>query len=684
MYVALPVRESVLERVFSPLTQVYLVGMETRQVFVPNAETGEFDTLDPAHVSDVILGGSMPHNAPSLAYCPTSSDDEDRSLLFSPTSSAVASVSSTQHDDGGDGDGDDDDDFVMIDLGDGEDAGIETKERWVSPETKAMAVGTAVKAAEVVSRSAAEAAEVVVDVSKTSAALVASVYSAVRNPFSSAYTAREMEQAEGVRRVYADVLGDPPSMLGVSAGGIPGFAGVGERDLLRSSYLRRMGNSRLRMPAEELVSLACAYESERRSRLTGGGYADDPTHAVLAEIKAWARDVLSRMDVDDPSSLDDVGSRIRYLTALLHSGLFPAGASSKTSMERVLLNMATVLETHAVPVITAAVAAASAREDLASVTRHIHSFLGRIVQYLFYVVRDSPGALENVGMAHLMGVLDHSGDLGRALATGSGQALSLLLASPPVQAVLDPRGGRGPGTGTGTGTGTGLLMSSVSGQGASSSSSALVVGGGGGDEVVAPGLPVRTPPVEFVVLLSARHAKTSGSGLGIVEGLVQEDVLDAMSQVHVCAQELALLALLFTRAGSVAGAGGELLLYGLAREEMEALVSAGERLVDTVIECLGVVEGAAKGHHSALVNRRVKAGLGDAAWRRHYSEIPHMSELVHSSLESMKEVMARMRGRADGFDVAVAVEDAKVEVAEFVGWSRDFVRDQMLIERTHE
>ncbi|KNC50960.1 uncharacterized protein AMSG_07215 [Thecamonas trahens ATCC 50062] len=613
--------------------------------------------------------------------------------------------------DGSDDADDDDDDFVLIDSEFEVDAG-ELVAAESSPSTEAARAAaraaasgavTAARAAGGMLSAAGEwmttmyssaVAPAVASSVSSSSAVVAAAYEAVRNPFTGAYTANEKRQMAGVLSLYAEHF---PLWLRMDASfDHPHFRGVKAGDVRKAAWIKRMGSSLLRPVAEEFVTLICAYQEERLARVTGSGYPDDPTHCVLTELKAWARDSLSHMAPGDETH-QVLRARTRYLNGLLESRLFPPGRTSRTSMAQLLLSLVSLLEERVLPVLEAHAAKAAAREHLTALGRHASAFLHRLVLYLFYIVRDTP-APRNVAVAHLLGAVEAPAELAAALSTASGEALALLLAAPldrlgegsvtvPRQTLLAAtagRGGRGadvlatstltPGGDTSALGRMPVLGDSPASSSSDSLSSALALAAA--SEVLA--LPARTSPTEFVATCSARHAAQAGIELGVAHPFREDAVMHALAFVHVTAQELALLAHLFARAQALTGAGGELLLYGLARDQLERLLDAALQLV----AAMGVHLETLNTHTRAYSRRMVRERISDKAslaWRQNYDEVAHVRPLLQSSLDSFADVVGTMRAALASYNLSSQLSRAQSAAAAFVAQAESFVHDTSVL-----
>ncbi|KAJ0396686.1 hypothetical protein P43SY_006471 [Pythium insidiosum] len=202
-------------------------------------------------------------------------------------------------------------------------------------------------------------------------------------------------------------------------------------DFDEHTFMRKMQDvvGLLRNPAEAIISSICAYQRDRYERFSFSGYMNDPRTLLLEEFKDWAMRTLAPASCTTESILNEVRRRHSYVLRLQHGqqGLFHSG-SGERSLMGTLKDVRRVIETRVLPAIEAERAHSSAREQLQTLEARGTDGLMHGVQFLFYVLRNTPNTPADCTISNLQSQ-QHSG-MKDAMQTKSGQLLQVLLTTP--------------------------------------------------------------------------------------------------------------------------------------------------------------------------------------------------------------------------------------------------------------
>jgi hypothetical protein len=140
------------------------------------------------------------------------------------------------------------------------------------------------------------------------------------NPWNQGYSSLEVEQISFLQKTYCEVFNvekkDLPHILQMDdAFRTPVYAPqVGDFD--EHTFMRKMQGmvGLLKNPAEGIISSICAYQKQRRERMSFHVvYLNDPRTLLLEEIKNWALTVLASASCTTEFIVHQVESRMQYI-----------------------------------------------------------------------------------------------------------------------------------------------------------------------------------------------------------------------------------------------------------------------------------------------------------------------------------------------------------------------------------
>ncbi|KAE9025073.1 hypothetical protein PF005_g4662 [Phytophthora fragariae] len=397
------------------------------------------------------------------------------------------------------------------------------------------------------------------------------------NPFSKSYSQLEMDQMRYVHQAYCEAMEvseeDLPTALKMDDNFYP-LHNPTISDFDENSYLRKMQDvvGLLRNPAEAIISSICAYQRERYDRAFAfSGYLNDPRTLLLEEFKDWAMRSLAPASCTTESILLEVRRRHSYVLRLQHGqqGLFHSG-SGERSLLGTLKDVRNVIETRVLPTIETERAHSSAREQLHTLEARGTDGLMHGVQFLFYVLRNTPNTPADCTISNLQ-AQQHAG-MRDAMGSKSGQMLEVLLTTPSFkelfpqnQSAISPQDSL-----------PSLLLTNEEEE--EMTRTAVFC-----DTDAKPQVPTvltrqlrRNSNPNEVAITPSDFLQQSNSGVVALRKEVQEETFDAFTKLHGLLKLLADLLVSCRKARQLAGPGGDLLVYGPGGEEVRRLMQSLE------------------------------------------------------------------------------------------------------------
>lgn len=410
-------------------------------------------------------------------------------------------------------------------------------------------------------------------------------------------------------------------------------------DFDEHTFMRKMQNvvGLLRNPAEAIISTICAYQKERYERFAFGGYLNDPRTLLLEEFKDWAMRTLAPASCTTESILIEVRRRHSYVLRLQHGqqGLFHSGSGERSLMST-LKDVRSVIETRVLPAIEAERAHSSAREQLHTLEARGTDGLMHGVQFLFYVLRNTPNTPADCTISNLQ-AQQHAG-MKDAMQTKSGQMLQVLLTTPSFKTLFPeaPSSQRSEALRPLQLTMEEELEMRNTSVFCDSDSNAIVptvlTRGARGSEASK-----AITPVEFL--------SQSNSGIVPLRPETAATALDTFTRLHGLLKLLADLLVSCRKARQLAGPGGDLLVYGPGGEEVRRLMQSLESVQNEI---------------SRLVSKLTQLGVRELdrlkpsqekAWRWSFSKVLPLENYIAHDFGACVEPIQRIYANADPLHV---------------------------------
>ncbi|CEG43978.1 uncharacterized protein PHALS_14253 [Plasmopara halstedii] len=462
------------------------------------------------------------------------------------------------------------------------------------------------------------------------------------NPFKKSYSQLEMDQMRFVHQAYCESMEvseeDLPTALKMDDNFYP-LHNPTLSDFDENSYLRKMQDvvGLLRNPAEAIISSICAYQRERYDRtFTFSGYLNDPRTLLLEEFKDWAMRTLAPASCTTESILIEVRRRHSYVLRLQHGqqGLFHSG-SGERSLIGTLKDVRNVIETRVLPTIETERAHSSAREQLHTLEARGTDGLMHGVQFLFYVLRNTPNTPADCTISNLQSQ-QHAG-MKDAMSSKSGQMLGVLLTTPSFkelfpqnQAAISPQDSL-----------PSLLLTNEEEE--EMNRTAVFCDTDANPQV--PSVLTRevrrnSNPNEGAITPS-QFLQQSNSGVVALRREVQEETFNAFTKLHGLLKLLADLLVSCRKARQLAGPGGDLLVYGPGGEEIRRLMQSLEAVQTEISKEVSQLTRIGVRELDRLKPNQEKA------WRWSFSKVLPLEGYLARDFGACVEPIQRMYASAD-------------------------------------
>lgn len=462
------------------------------------------------------------------------------------------------------------------------------------------------------------------------------------NPFKKSYSQLEMDQMRFVHQAYCESMEvseeDLPTALKMDDNFYP-LHNPTLSDFDENSYLRKMQDvvGLLRNPAEAIISSICAYQRERYDRtFTFSGYLNDPRTLLLEEFKDWAMRTLAPASCTTESILIEVRRRHSYVLRLQHGqqGLFHSG-SGERSLIGTLKDVRNVIETRVLPTIETERAHSSAREQLHTLEARGTDGLMHGVQFLFYVLRNTPNTPADCTISNLQSQ-QHAG-MKDAMGSKSGKMLEVLLTTPSfkelfpqTQAAISPQDSL-----------HSLLLTNEEEE--EMTRTAVFC-----DTDATPQVPMvltrelrrNSNPNEGAITPS-QYLQQSNSGVVALRKEVQEETFNAFTKLHGLLKLLADLLVSCRKARQLAGPGGDLLVYGPGGEEIRRLMQSLEAVQSEISKEVSQLTRIGVRELDRLKPNQEKA------WRWSFSKVLPLEGYLARDFGACVEPIQRMYASAD-------------------------------------
>ena len=150
-------------------------------------------------------------------------------------------------------------------------------------------------------------------------------------------------------------------------------------------------------------------------------------------------------------------------------------------------------------------------------------------------------------------------------------------------------------------------------------------------------------------------------------------VTGAFLRCHGLAQELAKFSLVVEKAHRLAGQGGDLLVYGVANAQVNAMLQTYEVLSRAVRASVDRLNQMAEVRFEFLVNQN-QARDSSSKWIKHFKKVSFTIELLTGDLDRADTAALHVRAQANSLTLHERLEKAKAETENFVAQAEGYSR----------
>lgn len=164
---------------------------------------------------------------------------------------------------------------------------------------------------------------------------------------------------------------------------------------IQSSDWRRNLNNRsiIYNKIRDMISLICEYQSRRAGRVFGSGRGYDPTNLALEELKVWLHS-LSLAEISE-NVLKIVEARRNYLLAISAKDVFKASNNSLTRVATIN-QIRQRLDNDIIPLLKLEISRQSAREHFTNLRQDVGLIIDDVISFIFHIFRNTPNSPQNI------------------------------------------------------------------------------------------------------------------------------------------------------------------------------------------------------------------------------------------------------------------------------------------------
>lgn len=148
-------------------------------------------------------------------------------------------------------------------------------------------------------------------------------------------------------------------------------------------------------------------------------------------------------------------------------------------------------------------------------------------------------------------------------------------------------------------------------------------------------------------------------------------VAGAFLRCHGLAQEMAKFILVVEKAHRLAGQGGDLLVYGVANAQVNAMLHTYENLAQAVRTNVDRLNQIAEIHFEKLVNQN-QARDSSSKWIKHFKKVSFVIQQLNEDLELADAAALHVRGQANALTLYERMEKVKSETENFVAQAESY------------
>lgn len=145
----------------------------------------------------------------------------------------------------------------------------------------------------------------------------------------------------------------------------------------------------------------------------------------------------------------------------------------------------------------------------------------------------------------------------------------------------------------------------------------------------------------------------------------------AFLRCHGLAEEMAKFILVVEKAHRLAGQGGDLLVYGVANAQVNAMLATYENLAQAIRSSVDRLNQIAEIHFEKLVNQN-QARDSSSKWIKHFKKVSFTIQQLNEDLELADAAALHVRAQANALTLYERLEKVKSETANFVAQAESY------------
>jgi len=156
---------------------------------------------------------------------------------------------------------------------------------------------------------------------------------------------------------------------------------------------------------------------------------------------------------------------------------------------------------------------------------------------------------------------------------------------------------------------------------------------------------------------------------GILKPFHQKYLVDSFVRFHGILQEVAVSLVVLMQAKTLAGVGGELLVYGLANRQMNLVLRTYGKLMEAVISCLKTIDEVGKSRYEEMV---FKNDSQEKVWLRHFSIASSLRNRLEADVANSMKAAKVVEDHANERQIQDRIRSAKVQTEQFASDASKF------------
>lgn len=349
-----------------------------------------------------------------------------------------------------------------------------------------------------------------------------------------------------------------------------------------------LGTEFLAPEIEEMLSQMCSYRNEIDERTFGKAHRNGPRQLMLEDITRWLLAISKRQA--DNALLKEINERINYLEAVIDSNIFLPERCFETmrdhTMYALLLQLKRWFKYTIAPKVERYVRFASAREDISTLISKLNGLVSDAAPSLFYLIMQQE--VKTVGFT-LDKLITDAIDFKEEVSTLYGQSIKMLALAIEQTNIANPFFD--------------------------------IVG-----KII---LPVKDKTWHDLLDERASVAKIFRREQTVQQIIYTQGLIVALSRLIQSWQD----------AFELAGDGGNLMVYGVAKKKVEALIHASEILLRKIQDNFSMFIEQAEEYYLQINTKQQKP---DPAWEANYRTAKgycgKLKELLELSLNQLSEI----------------------------------------------